>query len=100
VSIEHFTQFGQRIEVGDVVGWGHRDGNMSRQQVGIVIELFDRDDHNHKTLRARCHWVAGGHKASYASATEARDLFVLDAASFDESVRHKLSMARRAQLPS
>lgn len=98
------TAFGQRIRIGDVVGWGHRDGNMSRQQVGIVVDLFDKpvpwSTIGSTTLRAKCHWVAGGHKSSYESATEARDLFVLDADSFSDEVRHKLSLARRAQLPS
>lgn len=75
----HLTTFGQTIDVGDVVGWGHRDGNMSTQQIGIVLKLAEKQTYGRTTLNATCHWVLGnGGKRNYTSTTTADSLFVLD----------------------
>jgi len=98
-----FTKFGQEIKVGDVVGWGHRNGNFSRQQVGIVLELkAPPSEYESPGWRARCYWVAGGSKDNYVSECTARDLFVLCEDSFGgegAEIRQKIALGRRSQLP-
>lgn len=78
-NTEFHNDFGQRLDVGDIVGWGHRDGNESVQQVGIVLSLGERKlSTTYSETAARCQWVLGGRKQGYVSSTKASTLFVLD----------------------
>ena len=76
-SIMYHNQFGQRLDIGDIVGWGHRSGNESVQHVGIVLSLDEKTTRGFTETRARCAWVHGPN-SPYTSATSADTLFVLD----------------------
>ncbi|QZE10386.1 hypothetical protein SEA_SCOOBYDOOBYDOO_35 [Mycobacterium phage ScoobyDoobyDoo] len=72
--------FGQRIKVGDTVGWGHRSGNMSVQQVGVIREFLpytvgSRNGEETTRYKVKCTWVG---RRVYTSTTEASDVFLLD----------------------
>lgn len=66
------NRFGQIIKVGDVVGWGHRSGNMSHQHVGIVLSVKEQGG----KLKTTCAWVEGPNTPRRSSTID--QLFVLD----------------------
>lgn len=79
------NRFGQEFGVGSIVGWGHRSGNMSAEQVGVVLELrpydtrvWNSDERGFEDVvrhKAKCTWIDG---RVYTSTTEAESLFVLE----------------------
>ncbi|ACH62046.1 hypothetical protein MYRNA_38 [Mycobacterium phage Myrna] len=90
--------FGQPLSVGDVVGWGHRNGNMSAHQVGVILEFrpyevpqrtYDYDNRSweeHPPLtryKIKCVWL---NSREYTSTCEARDVFLLDVETLDEQL--------------
>jgi hypothetical protein len=94
--------WGQLIEVGAIVGWGRRNGNMSSHQVGKVLEILPyevrRWTYDQTTMppliryRVRAHWTSGSYGSKdYVSKTEASDLFVLDPDTLSEDVQKELA---------
>ena len=82
---EYTNDFGQQLAVGDLVGWGHRDGNGSIQQVGIITKLTEKEAYGRTEVNATCYWVLGnGYKNAYSSTTRAGALFVLDQSTLGE----------------
>jgi len=80
----HFNRFGQAINVGDVVGWGHRSGNMSHQHVGIVLNIQQRGD----TIKTMCAWVEGPNTPRRSATTD--QLFVLDVKTLSSELYSKV----------
>lgn len=84
--------FGQPLAIGDVVGWGHRDGNMSRQQVGVITEFIpytvrrhwnSTEDEVDTRYRIKAVWL---NSREYTSRCEARDVFLLDVDTLEEQL--------------
>lgn len=80
----HFNRFGQAIKVGDVVGWGHRSGNQSRQHVGIVLNIQEQGD----TIKTTCAWVEGPNTPRRSSTID--QLFVLDTKTLSSELYSKI----------
>ncbi|ASZ74619.1 hypothetical protein KHO57_gp044 [Mycobacterium phage Phabba] len=90
------NRFGQEFGVGSIVGWGHRSGNMSAEQVGVVLELrpYDAVRWNSDTReqepvvrhKAKCTWIDG---REYTSTTEAESLFVLEPHTLSHELQNK-----------
>lgn len=80
----YFNRFGQPINVGDVVGWGHRSGNMSHQHVGIVLDVKEQDG----KLKTTCAWVEGPNTPRRSSTTD--QLFLLDIKTLSSDLYSKI----------
>jgi hypothetical protein len=78
------NRFGQEVKIGDVVGWGHRSGNMSHQHVGLVLEVKDQDG----KIKTTCAWVDGPNTPRRSATTD--QLFVLDVNTLSHELYSKI----------
>lgn len=90
--------FGQSIDVGDLVGRGARDGNLTSTRVGRVVDIIETVERHYGTdrviVKAKVQWLAEKWGSGVTSKVpqrptlihDARELFLLDPATVDESL--------------
>jgi hypothetical protein len=69
------NHWGQVLEIGDVVGWGRRQGNYSSHDIGTILEFIPYDVLDYGYVEVKCKWVGRN-----ATTTEASQVFRLDPA--------------------